>query len=163
MDCLKLLANDFNEEIYVKCIANAILNYNLEHFNAIISYNLLNYLTRVNLDTLRYLEVLFVVYKPKLSTILTQSSIFQNDCEIYTLSSINSWIENNPELYDTEIPFFHDLIKKFNKYVDIDVNSYDYENVFSAKFHRRVSTQTNDEKLKQLYTIIKYYSIHKNS
>lgn len=100
------------------------------------------------------LEPLFLMCKPSLSFILSISHCFcQNCCELYTPCHVSEFISTNPELYDSEINFFSNLIETFQDYIIIDIEPYSKEEYFTFK---RISFITENEKLKQLYTVILY-------
>lgn len=105
---------------------------------------------------------LFIVLEPKLSTVLSVSHAFcEGDCDLYVPSRIGAWIANNQTMYASEIPFFAKVLEKFDRFVIIDVEStYPHSAVADASEtdDDPVSIQSNAEKLKQLYSVIKYYA-----
>lgn len=142
---------------YVKYVAKAVLKDRKESIED-LKQILESLMTMMNCDNyIDLLEPLFIEYEPKLSEILSISHVFCNDCNLYVPSSINSWIVNNREIFDSEILFYSYLLDRFQEYIKIDSPSYSHTALFSdAIDERRLSGQTDCEKLKQLYTVILY-------
>jgi hypothetical protein len=116
-------------------------------------------------DSLRYalvfqlttecLKPIFEIYKPSLSTILSISHCFcENCCDLYTPCHVNEFISTNPELYDSEIGFFAALLDDYGEYIAIDVEPYTLTEYFAS--FKRVYATTPQERLRQLYTLILY-------
>ena len=111
------------------------------------------------LSYVNLLEPLFSSVKPRLSDILSISHVTCEDCcNLYTPGHVSRWIVNNPELFDSEIYFFEELLDKFEEHIRIDIVPYE-KNVALLKLDNdaRISTQSEEEKLKQLYTVILYH------
>lgn len=100
------------------------------------------------------LEPFIAICKPSLSDILSISHCFcQNCCDLYTPCHVSEFISVNPELYDSEIGFFSDLLHAFGDHISVDVDPYTIGEYFTFK---RVSSTTREERLRQLYTVILY-------
>lgn len=87
----------------------------------------------------------------KMSEILSAShALCEECCSLYTPCHVGEWISHNPELYDSEIGCFHDIITTANRYIDFDVKPYtDAEiNTFDC-----VSSVNRADRLRQLYTV----------
>ena len=109
-------------------------------------------------DLINAIEPLFIAFNPKLSYILSISHTLCGNCELYVPGHVSLWVENNPELFSVEIPFFVDLLQRFGQNIIIDVDSYSEDEAITPTTDiERISTQSEYEILKQLYTIIKYY------
>lgn len=103
------------------------------------------------------LEPIFVTQTPNLSRILKTSQIFRDDCRVYVPGCVSAWTLNNSELFETEVPFFRNLLAMYGEYVGVDCAKYSAEKLTGFVDAERVSGQTEAEKLKQLYTVIYYY------
>lgn len=108
-------------------------------------------------ELLPLLEPLFIVFNPKLSSILKLSHAFcEDECDLYIPSNIGAWVVNNLEMFDSEIPFFVSVLNSFEKYIAVDCSFYSKNAFLEPDDESRVSGQTEKEKLKQLYTVVKY-------
>jgi hypothetical protein len=94
-------------------------------------------------------------YKPKQSAILKTSHAFC-ECELYTPSFLCVWVRNNPELFETEINFYHRLFKYFGGLIKHDVAAYPTDELYVGD-DTPLSGQTNREKLKLLSSVVKHY------
>lgn len=95
-------------------------------------------------------------YKPKQSTILKTSHVFCDCCELYMCSHLSVWVQNNQELFDTEIVFYYRLFKYFGSLIKSDVSSYPVDELYVGE-DTPLSGQTNREKLKILSSVVKHY------
>lgn len=87
--------------------------------------------------------------------ILQLSHVFCKCCLLYKPSMLCTWVEENPELFDTEVFVFD---KFFRKYTSLkkDISIYPLEELFTTSL-LPVFEQSKSEKLKTLNTIIAYY------
>lgn len=94
-------------------------------------------------------------YKLSRKDILNLSHVFCKCCSLYKPSLLCTWVEENPELFETEIFVFD---KFFRKYTSLkkDISIYPLEDLFATN-HLPVFEQSKSEKLKILNTIIAYY------
>ena len=97
-------------------------------------------------------------YKPKQSTILKTSHAFCNKCELYIPSHLRVWSKNNPELFSTEIAFFHSLLTYFKTLIKADTATYPLDDLINGE-DTPLSGQTNREKLKLIASVVKYYDV----
>lgn len=107
-----------------------------------------------------YFEVLkpFIEkFKPTYSQILKLSHIFCNKCDIYIPSLLKLWAKNNPELFSTEIYFYHRFFTYFHDLkLKNDIPLYSIEDFYCGE-DLPLSGQTSKEKLKLLNSVIKHY------
>lgn len=95
-------------------------------------------------------------YKPKQSAILKTSHAFCDCCELYVPSHLCVWVQNNPELYETEIAFYYRLLRYFGSLIKADVSAYPVDELYVGD-DTPLSGQTNREKLKLLSSVVKHY------
>lgn len=94
---------------------------------------------------------LILAKKVDLSKILKTSHAFcKNCCELYTPCHVGEWIDKNPELYDSEIAVYRELLLMCPDNINIDVVPYSESEVNTFG---HVSEVTDEEKLRQLYTV----------
>jgi hypothetical protein len=96
------------------------------------------------------------MYKPKLSVILKTSHAFCDCCELYVPSHLCVWVQNNSELFDTEIVFYYRLQKHFGGLIRCDVSPYPIDELYIGE-DIPLSGQTNREKLKLLSSVVRHY------
>lgn len=60
--------------------------------------------------------------KIALSKLLSVSHVFCDKCNLYTDCNQSEWIMANPELYDSEVLCFADLIDECKDYIEFDIN-----------------------------------------
>lgn len=157
---------DSIENELIKIISKIIYDNDDKSFYTLLEgYKLytLNYDTDKYDTYLELLEPLFILFKPKLSFLFENiSHVFCDCCDIYIPCDITSWKINNEELFNSEIPFFFDLINRYEKYITIDCECYNIDDILNlssiTSSNNRLSGLTSDEKLKQLYSIVKYYN-----
>lgn len=94
-------------------------------------------------------------YKISKKDILQLSHVFCNCCSLYKPSLLCTWVEENSELFDTEIFVFDKFFRKFTS-LKKDISIYPLEELFSTNL-LPVFEQSKSEKLKILNTIIAYY------
>ena len=90
---------------------------------------------------------LFVYFKPDLASVLKCSQAFYNNA-IYRHGSVNTWAERNPELFDTDIRTFTQILDKYSIYITNNVPRY------ASMPTSEDGCGDNDEILKQLHTVI---------
>jgi len=95
-------------------------------------------------------------YKPKQSAILKTSHAFCDCCELYVPSHLCVWVQNNPELFETEVAFFYRLFKYFGSLIKQDVSVYTLNDFYVGE-DTPLSGQTNREKVKLLSSVVKHY------
>lgn len=89
--------------------------------------------------------------KVDLSQILKTSHAFCNNrCDLYTPCHVGEWIDKNPELYDSEIAVYRELLILCPENINIDIVPYSESEVNTFG---HVSEVSNDEKLRQIYTV----------
>ena len=96
------------------------------------------------------------MYKPKQAAILKTSHAFCNCCELYVPSHFCVWVQNNPELFDTEIAFYYRLLKYFSGLIRCNVSPYQVDELYVGE-DTPLSGQTNREKLKLLSSVVRHY------
>lgn len=89
--------------------------------------------------------------------ILQLSHVFCKCCGLYKPAPLNSWSDENPELFDTEIFIFDKFFKQFTS-LKKNISIYPLEQLF-IKDRSIVYEQSVNEKLKILNTIIAYYDV----
>jgi hypothetical protein len=90
--------------------------------------------------------------KIPLSVILKASHVFCKDCcDLYTPCHIGEWIRYNPELYDSEIGYFVDILNLCSDNIAVDIIPYSDKEV-NTYYH--VSEVSDYDKLRQLYTLV---------
>lgn len=105
------------------------------------------------------LKPLFILFKPKLSELLGCSHVFcDNNCSLYRSGRIAKWASRNPELFDTDVYFYVQIVSRFLPYINIDVPLYTFEEISGVKPTDETIEHDCSEKLKQLYSIIYYYN-----
>lgn len=95
-------------------------------------------------------------YKPKQSAILKTSHAFCDCCELYVPSHLCVWVQNNPELFETEINFFYRLLSYFDSLIKSDMSVYPVDELYVGE-DTPLSGQTSREKLKLLASVVKHY------
>jgi len=87
-----------------------------------------------------------------LSVILGCSHMFcKNCCDLYTPCHVGEWINSNPELYDSEVFLFRDILDECSEDILVDITPYTFDEVNTFNF---VSELNHTDKLAQLYTVI---------
>jgi hypothetical protein len=78
-------------------------------------------------DYIDLLEPLFVTCRPGVSYILgasqsidAASPFYRDDANDSGVTCLRRWIAANPEVYDSEVPFFAQLVQRFGKYLTND-------------------------------------------
>ena len=100
----------------------------------------------------------FESYQIKRSDVLKISHVFCN-CGIYTESSLCYWVQNNSELFETDVFFFNSLFSFIDRSginIDNDVSSYPIDKLY--QYDEILDKQTDDEKLKLLNTVVTNYN-----
>lgn len=94
-------------------------------------------------------------YNIKISDILSTSHVLCDCCDLYTISNLSCWVKNNEELFDSEVFFYYIFLAFFGSNIKHDITSYkrDFFYIDSGP----ISGQTNEERLKILYTVIQNY------
>jgi hypothetical protein len=137
---------------WVSQIARTITENRSEDLNLYISACMMNSNCDEFIDSL---EPLFITFDPSMSSLLANShTVCEDCCDLYTPCHLNDWADVNPELYDTEVSFFTQVITKFSDNIVIDLEPYSDEDIFPSKPLRRISTISHHNKLRQLYTVI---------
>lgn len=108
-------------------------------------------------ELFQHLIPYFEKYNPSIEQLLKLSHVACTSCDIYKPSSVYHWVENNPELFETDVVFFYRLFKFFN--IKNTYISYPSKQLFTFEEHypMSLSDQTVKEKLKVFNTIIKHY------
>jgi hypothetical protein len=70
-------------------------------------------------------------------------------CELYTPCRVDTWIDKNPELHDSELHFFKSLLDTFKDYIEFDIEEIDIDE--EPLYPELVDEYT---RLRQLYTVI---------
>jgi hypothetical protein len=147
---------------WVRRVSRAILDY---HASAVAAPELLMPFTRALLlrhafgmpiaDYIDLLEPLFVTCKPATSHVLAISQTMDEGHAFYGRPSgsysraadddgeaicLRQWIGANPEVYDAEVPFFAQLLRRFGKYLTTDCSLLAVD--ADDRIGRAVSTQT---------------------
>jgi len=95
-------------------------------------------------------------HKPSVMHLLRLSHVVCTDCNIYKPSNPSNWIKNNPELFETDVSFFHRFLTFFK--IKNDASAYPIKYLYdNADTFYPISDQTSKEKLKSFNTVIKYY------
>lgn len=95
-------------------------------------------------------------YKLSRKDILQLSHVFCKCCSLYKPSLLCTWVEENPELFDTEIFIFDKFFRKFLS-LKKNISIYPLEKLFMTD-RSTVFEQPKSEKLKILNTVIVYYN-----
>jgi hypothetical protein len=118
--------------------------------------------SKLHTDTLethffKYLVPYFKKHNPSIEQLLKLSHVVCANCDIYKPASVYHWVENNPELFETDVVFFYRLFKFF----DIKNTYLAYPSkhllIFEERYPMSRSDQTTKEKLKVFNTIIKHF------
>lgn len=108
---------------------------------------------KLNIDDLdaQFAEIKPYVMKFNISTsdILKLSHVFCN-CGLYTNSVLSNWVDNNVELFDTEIYFYYRFFKQFNDYIKCDVPT-------KSNSSDSYKLDSEEEEMRLLNTVIKNY------
>lgn len=89
--------------------------------------------------------------KIPLSKILKLSHVLCRECcELYTPCHVGEWIRFNPELYDSEVLCFAELLEECGDHIEIDVHPY---SDIEVNTYTHVSEVSEMDRLRQLYTI----------
>jgi len=94
-------------------------------------------------------------YNFKITDILSTSHVLCDCCDLYTVSSLSGWVKNNQELFDTEVFFYYIFFAYFVSNIQIDIIPYKRDLFYTDS--GPISGQTNNEKLKILYTVVRNY------
>lgn len=117
---------------------------------------ILNSFNSVYLD--EYIDMLVPYveqYKLSKKDILKLSHMFCDCCVLYKPSMLCTWVEENSELFDTEVFIFNKFFRKFTS-LKKNVSIYPLEDFFITE-RVPVFEQSKKEKLKILNTVISYY------
>lgn len=156
MECyLKKLAND---ETTVDDFVQFLKSHTIDKEAMIeIVYALKCKLDLKNID--EYFNSL-IPYMPSMKLtrthILKTSHVFCEKCDFFVQSSLCNWVKNNPELFETEIYFFHRFLSFMKTLIKNDLSFYPLS-AFDEN-EPPTSSQTNDEKIKILNTIVHHYN-----
>jgi hypothetical protein len=103
-----------------------------------------------NLDSA--IDVIKSVGKVNLSTLISETShAFIDNCfDLYTPCHVGEWIRYNPELYDTEINVYKELLHECADNIVIDVVPYTNNEINS---YQHVSEVSFDDRIRQIYTV----------
>ena len=87
-----------------------------------------------------------------LSTLIrdTSHALIDNCYELYTPCHVGEWIRYNPELYDTEINFYKQLLNECGDNIVIDVEPY---TAVEINTYLHVSDVSIDDGIPQIYTV----------
>jgi predicted P-loop ATPase/GTPase len=87
-----------------------------------------------------------------LSTLIRETSyaLVENCYDLYTPCHVGEWIRYNPELYDTEINVYKELLNECAEYIIIDVEPYSDKEINS---YTHVSDVSFDDRIRQIYTV----------
>lgn len=97
-------------------------------------------------------------HKPTVPQLLRLSHVMCSNCNIYKTSSPDDWVDNNPELFETDVSFFYRFFRFFQ--IKNDAPSYPLYHIFlQDEKPYPIIEQTAKEKLKIFNTIIKYYPV----
>lgn len=125
---------------------------------------------KLNTDNLEnfFRPLLSYINRYKLSQTLlfhTSHAFCDNDkCTLYTPSHLRYWIQNNSELFDTEIAFYARLIGLCGRLIKPDISCYDInefngEDIPILNSSGEISEQNTNEKLKIIASLVKHYDI----
>jgi len=145
-----------------QCVSRCVLSKNKKAFLELLRVLLAKYAESDCTNYLNALEPLFITFSPRLSDVLSISHVFcENCCNLYTPCRVSDWIVNNPELFDSEIYFFEEVLERFGEDIVVDIVPYTTADILikslSCIDEQRVSTQHDGEKLKQLYSVILHH------
>lgn len=103
-----------------------------------------------NLDNA--IEEIRAVGKMNLSTLISETShaLTDNCYDLYTPCHVGEWIRYNPELYDTEINVYKELLHECADNIIIDVIPFTDDEINS---YRHVSEVSFDDRIRQIYTV----------
>jgi hypothetical protein len=103
-----------------------------------------------NLD--KAIEDIKALGKINLSTLIrdTSHALVENCYELYTPCHVGEWIRYNPELYDTEINAYKELLHECHDNIVIDVKPYTDNEINS---YQHVSDVSLDDRIRQIYTV----------
>ena len=103
------------------------------------------------------LEPLFIVFKPTVSELLKRSHLFCK-CRNYVSGYVNHWRTDHSDVFDTEMYFYTYIHDRFNHLITVDVPKYDMKELTSKRKPSKASKpHSEDEKLKQMYTVVYFY------
>ena len=103
-------------------------------------------------DLDKAIESIRAVGTINLSTIIrdTSHALIENCFELYTPCHVGEWIRYNPELYDTEINAYKELLHECADNIIIDVEPYTEKEINS---YVHISDVSPDDRIRQIYTV----------
>jgi len=97
-------------------------------------------------------------HKPTVMQLLRLSHVLCSNCDIYKPSLPCNWVKNNPELFETDVMFFHRFVTFFK--IKNDAPAYNVKCLYDdGEVLYPISDQTAKEKLKSFNTIVKHYDL----
>ena len=141
---------------YAVILAHIIINNDKDKFFKLIDV-LIPQACECPIYQLDLLEPLFIVFKPTISELLKRSHLFC-DCRNYVSGYINHWKTDHNEVFDTEMYFYTYIHDRFNHLITVNVPKYDMKELTSKRNPSKATKPHSDEeKLKQMYTVVYFY------
>jgi hypothetical protein len=143
---------------YASILATIIVNNDKDSFFKLIDV-LIPQACECPLYQLDLLEPLFIVFSPKMSELMKRSHLFCS-CRKYVDGYVNHWKTDHNDVFDTEMFFYTYIHDRFNHLITIDTPKYDLKELTSKRKPSKPSKpHSEEEKLKQMYTIIYFYDV----